>query len=119
MAVTLSLGAAQLASGGDLTQIRDSGQSLKAGPSLYDVNRVAKTDRSNVTIRQQQGETVAVNLADQSILVQIPAARLGEARRNPSLLAPTGAGKRMVACEPVVSILTEVASRLQPGRCVT
>jgi len=25
----------------------------------------------------------------------------------------------MVACEPVVSLLTEIARQLQPGRCVT
>jgi hypothetical protein len=25
----------------------------------------------------------------------------------------------MVACEPVVSVLTDVVNRLQPGRCVT
>jgi hypothetical protein len=24
-----------------------------------------------------------------------------------------------VACEPVVSVLTEIARQLQPGRCVT
>ena len=86
---------------------------------MYDVNRVAKADRSSVAIRQQQGATIAVNLAGQSILMQVPAARLGDARRGPSLLAPAGAAKKMVACEPVVSILTEVANRLQPGRCVT
>ena len=28
-------------------------------------------------------------------------------------------GRRMVACEPVVSVLTEIAKTLQPGRCVT
>jgi hypothetical protein len=27
--------------------------------------------------------------------------------------------KMTVACEPVVSVLTEVAKLLQPGRCVT
>ena len=27
--------------------------------------------------------------------------------------------RQMVACEPVVSVLTEVAKQLQPGRCVT
>jgi hypothetical protein len=28
-------------------------------------------------------------------------------------------GRTAVACEPVVSVLTEVAKLLQPGRCVT
>jgi hypothetical protein len=27
--------------------------------------------------------------------------------------------KATVACEPVVSVLTDIAKRLQPGRCVT
>jgi len=30
-----------------------------------------------------------------------------------------GDRKMTVACEPVVSVLTEVAKLLQPGRCVT
>jgi hypothetical protein len=31
----------------------------------------------------------------------------------------SGDRKNAVACEPVVSVLTEVAKLLQPGRCVT
>ena len=31
----------------------------------------------------------------------------------------SGSRKTAVACEPVVSVLTEVAKLLQPGRCVT
>jgi hypothetical protein len=31
----------------------------------------------------------------------------------------SGGQKTAVACEPVVSVLTEVAKLLQPGRCVT
>ncbi len=27
--------------------------------------------------------------------------------------------RRTIACEPVVSVLTEIAKRLQPGRCIT
>ena len=30
-----------------------------------------------------------------------------------------GRRRKMVACEPVVSVLTEIAKQLQPGRCVT
>jgi hypothetical protein len=36
----------------------------------------------------------------------------------PGLTKP-GDRKLRVACEPVVSTLTEVAKLLQPGRCVT
>jgi hypothetical protein len=63
-------------------------------------------------------------LADTSILVRVPAAK--EARNGssaPSPFAPaattSGSRKMAVACEPVVSVLTEVAKLLQPGRCVT
>jgi hypothetical protein len=35
------------------------------------------------------------------------------------LIIKSGQSKPMVACEPVVSVLTEVAHKLQPGRCVT
>jgi hypothetical protein len=35
-------------------------------------------------------------------------------------LAPTNKPVgRTVACEPVVSVLTEVAKQLPPGRCIT
>jgi hypothetical protein len=115
VAITLSLGAAQLASGGDLTQI-----GLRSGQSVdQDINREAKSDRAAGAPQVQQGETVSVNLVGQSILVRIPREQLGEARRTPSLLKAPGGRKTVVACEPVVSVLTEVARQLQPGRCVT
>ena len=48
-----------------------------------------------------------VPLADANRSLAVPPAKLG------------GARKPMVACEPVVSVLTEVVKQLQPGRCVT
>ena len=56
-------------------------------------------------------------LADTSVLVRVPVAQAS----RPSSFAPswTRSGKRAVACEPVVSVLTEVAKQLEPGRCVT
>jgi hypothetical protein len=112
VAVTMTLGAAF---GGDLTAIGlDSGKVLDQG-----VNRAAKSDRAAAVMPLQQGETVSVNLVGQSILVRIPAAQLGEALRTPSLLKAPVVRKTMIACEPVVSVLTELARQLQPGRCVT
>src|SRR5437879_278937 len=68
-------------------------------------------------------------LSDTSVLVRLPAAKpAGQEARNgppappaPSAPAVTKSGDRKmtVACEPVVSVLTEVAKLLQPGRCVT
>lgn len=60
-------------------------------------------------------------LSDTSVLVRVPVAK--EARNMPPApgVKPSGdRNRRMtVACEPVVSVLTEVAKLLQPGRCVT
>ena len=39
--------------------------------------------------------------------------------RAPSLFNSGDRRKATVACEPMVSVLTEVAKQLQPGRCVT
>jgi hypothetical protein len=55
----------------------------------------------------------------QSPVVQEPVAQ-EEVRNRPAPPARPGATKKMtVACEPPVSVLTEVAKLLQPGRCVT
>jgi hypothetical protein len=68
-----------------------------------------------------QTQTISLrldSLSDTSVLVRVPVA--GEARNSssaPSLIK--SGGKVAVACEPVVSVLTEVAKQLQPGRCVT
>jgi hypothetical protein len=53
-------------------------------------------------------------------VIRIPAVK--ETRNLPPapiLLNKPGDRKLKVACEPVVSTLTEVAKLLQPGRCVT
>jgi hypothetical protein len=110
MAVSLTLGAAQLASGGDLGMSK----SLDQG-----INRGAKSDRAPLSAQLQQGETVLVGQNGQSILMRIPAEQLGDARRGRGPGKMPGLSKTVVACEPVVSILTEVARQLQPGRCVT
>ena len=63
------------------------------------------------------------SLTDTSVLVRVPVAK--EARNLPpapvaTKPAPRKPNRKMaVACEPMVSVLTEVAKLLQPGRCVT
>jgi hypothetical protein len=57
------------------------------------------------------------DLADTSVLLRVP---FTEARNiKPPALLQSRSRKPTVACEPVVSSLTEVAKLLQPGRCVT
>jgi hypothetical protein len=141
--VTLSLisGAAQFALGRDLSlmprnvaqtaRFQDS-QPTPSRPSGVEsraVNRQAKSDKAKPDKTKSdratgpsgvamQSNTISLRLdgfADTSFLVRLPVAQGG------SSLAPAGSGVRkpMIACEPVVSVLTEIARRLEPGSCVT
>lgn len=115
-AVSLTLGAVQYASGHDLALL-----AVKPGDA---VNRVGKADRAAVAAPAARTQTIAFrpgDLPDTSVLVRIPLTKEArDSERVPtSLPLKSGQGKPMVACEPVVSVLTEVARKLQPGRCVT
>ena len=117
LAVSLSFGAAQFASGSDL-------RGQQAAAQEVTVNRQAKADRADVPTVSLKTQTISVGvdgLSDTSVLVRVPVAQTRkEARNTPP--APTVSKQpvaRTVACEPVVSVLTEVAKQLQPGRCVT
>jgi hypothetical protein len=122
LALTLgALGAAQLAFGQDLA---DSFQSFTSGSNNHGVNRAAKTDRGpRVTTTAAPMQTISVQLhglTETSVAVRIPVTQR-DLDTTPIPLVTTSAPPRKpaVACEPVVSILTEVAKQLQPGRCVT
>jgi hypothetical protein len=130
VAVSLTLGAVQFASGSDLISTmrdvstrRDLGQT---GDENY-VNRAAKSDRAAVAgTLAGQSQIISVRLdglSATSIVIRLPAQLREEARNRlpvPGLTKePAYARKSTVACDPVVSVLTEVAKQLQPGRCVT
>ena len=115
LALSATLGAAQFASGHDLT-----GRQLADIASQTGINRTAKSDRAAVKAAPAQARTIALRfdgLADTSVLLRVPVLK-EEARNRPVAPAKPGAIKTTVACEPPVSVLTEVA-KLQPGRCVT
>jgi hypothetical protein len=125
VAVSLTFGAVQFASGRDLvTAGRDVGQNSADENSI---NRAAKSNRADVAgITSGQSQTISVQLdglSATSILIRLPPQFRKEARSrsaNPGLSSETAsARKSMVACEPVVSVLTEIAKQLPPGRCVT
>jgi hypothetical protein len=123
--VSLTFGAIQFASGSDLVK---TGQGVsQSGADENNINRAAKSDRADVAgIPAGQSQTISVRLdglSASSILIRLPA-QFREEARNRSLIPgltkePANARKSTVACEPVVSVLTEVAKRLQPGRCFT
>jgi hypothetical protein len=118
VAVSLTFGAVQLAFGQDL---KNRFRSL-ASASEETVNRSAKADRlARAAASSAATQTVAFRVdrfPTTSILVRVPAKAAsstvpGVIRINDERKAAT------VACEPVVSVLTEIAKSLQPGRCVT
>jgi len=129
-AVTLALGAVQLASGQDLlSHWRSISERPNHIPSHVAtthvasyVNRSDKSDRlADPKIAVVPSRTVALrlnDLANTSVVLRVPPAQARTTKPPPVLLqnhivAPT------LACEPMVSALTEIVRLLQPGRCVT
>ena len=124
LAVTATFDAVQLASGHDLI----GGRQLASTVPAADINRAAKADRAALRAAPGQTETItirSVGLDDTSVVLRVPVAQQ-EVRNPPAAPVKPGATKpdatktkMTVACEPPVSVLTEVAKLLQPGRCVT
>src|SRR5262245_11189366 len=128
LAAAATLGAVQIAAGeaASAANLADRFQALSDPQGAAGINRTAKTDREPKVLAANEGRTVLLkveSLADTSVLVRIPVQK--EARNLPRTPAPAAkpasekAKKMTVACEPVVSVLTEVAKLLQPGKCVT
>jgi hypothetical protein len=131
IAVSLTCGAVQFAAGRDLSRGRQDTVSAPQTAIDININRAAKADRAaRVAESTAPMQTISLRLdalLDTSVLVRVPREAGQEARNGPPALpAPSapavtksGDRKMTVACEPVVSVLTEVAKLLQPGRCVT
>ncbi|GMO35532.1 hypothetical protein TM233_51370 [Bradyrhizobium sp. TM233] len=123
VAVAATLGAVQLASGHDLAD-RWQAVADKADKPSHNVNRTGKADRL-AEIKQAGVPTRTVSmrlndLADTSVLLRVPAVIETGNAKPPVLLNQKKVRNRpTIACEPMVSSLTEVAKLLQPGRCVT
>lgn len=119
-------GAIQYASGNDLRgTLTEADEGIAAATPAPAVNRAAKGDRATLASQIDQGQTLSFRihgLSDTSVLLRLASAP------KASQPVPSSAGtttvdsrprKATVACEPPVSMLTEVARLLQPGRCVT
>jgi len=123
VAIVATLGAVQvqLASGHDLA---DRWQAVADKPG-HDVNRTGKADRlAEIKPGAVSTRTVSMrlnDLADTSVLLRVPAVIETGNAKPPTLLQnqKKARSRPTIACEPMVSSLTEVAKLLQPGRCVT
>jgi hypothetical protein len=119
-AVSVALGAVTFASGSDLVAARQD--IIQTGTGA--INRSAKSDRAD-GVRSAGGRsqtTISVRpegVSGTSIMIRVPAKFREEARNRLPLsgLAKESVDPRKprVACEPVVSVLTEVAKQLQPA----
>jgi hypothetical protein len=124
LAAVTAFGAVQIASVEASPTLADRFQALGEPAGAAGINRTAKGDRDANIPQAQPTRTVLLkvdSLADTSVLLRIPVQK--EARSlapaQPSAKPAAEKSKRIVACEPPVSVLTEVAKLLQPGRCVT
>jgi hypothetical protein len=119
VAIALTLGAVQFASGQDLA----GRQQANAGSTVSTINRDAKADRSaHFVAPAARTRTISLQvngLSDTSVLVRIPAAGIARSGVSAPSLVKSGGSTMAVACEPMVSVLTDVAKQLEPGRCGT
>ncbi|WBL79776.1 hypothetical protein I3J27_04930 [Bradyrhizobium xenonodulans] len=121
----VQVGAVQLAAGHDLADRWQAVADVSGKNVGHNVNRASKADRF-ADIKQAPVPTRTVSmrlndLADTSVLLRVPAVIETGNAKPPALLQnqKQGRNRPTIACEPMVSSLTEVAKLLQPGRCVT
>lgn len=132
IAAALTVAAAPFAMGGELPAwlVRSPVMVTAATPALAgnpvnNVERAGKSDRAPVIRAGVESQTFSIQpsgLNGTSVLVRIvsqkPDRRVNE-KPATQLQPRSKASRPRAACEPVVSMLTEVAKRLEPGRCVT
>ncbi|MCK1732689.1 hypothetical protein IVA79_01670 [Bradyrhizobium sp. 138] len=129
VAIAATLGAVQLASGHDLADrwqaVADTSSHGSNYAPTHNVHRAGKADRlAEIKPAPAPTRTVSMrlnDLADTSVLLRVPAVIETGNAKPPVLLQNQKKvrSKPTIACEPMVSSLTEVAKLLQPGRCVT
>jgi hypothetical protein len=118
-----TLGAVQLAAGRDLAAIQDPPGNSEAVNTFTAINRAAKADRADGAVGSAAPtRTISLRLealADTSVLIRLPVTQVARNNVPAPAAVKSQARKATVACEPPVSVLTEVAKRLEPGRCIT
>jgi hypothetical protein len=125
-AATLALGTVHLEVSANGGRVQQQGQqtAIARSDAVSQVERAGKGDRLTAPSAQGQNLTVSFGLpgADSSVMMRVllPASDQNAAKQKaPAPADRASTGKRMVACEPSVSVLTPVAKLLEPARCVT
>ncbi len=132
IAAALTVAAAPFAMGGELPAwlVRSPAVATATSPAFSNhsidvVERAGKSDRAAITRSSAPSQTFSIQpsgMDGTSVLVRIvnQTAERQANEKPASQILPRGANARpRVACEPVVSMLTEVAKQLAPGRCIT
>ena len=118
----------EIAAGRSIDRLAPDGARALNGSTIAatGINRSAKRARGQVSPRTADGRTITFqhpDLPSTTVAVHIRETA-GATKGRPALKerdrrAPAGKPRQTVACESVVSLLTEVAKQLEAGRCVT
>ena len=115
----------EIASGRSLESIAPNDARLRTGTSLAadGINRLAKGDRAEVSLSSTEGRTITFkhpDLPSTTVAVRLwETVGLAKGRTAPKGVKGPAKAKQAVACEGLVSALTEVAKHLDAGRCIT
>jgi hypothetical protein len=115
----------EIASGQPQDRLAPNDARLQTGTTLaaMAINRGAKGDRGEISSNAAERRTIIFEHPDlQSTTVALRLWETAGAKNRPPSKngkAPSDKPKQAVACEGVVSALTEVAKQLEAGRCVT
>jgi hypothetical protein len=115
----------EVATGNDLFGPRHLVSSQKEDASsdaiAGSVDRTNKQDRLQIPMAGEPAQNFTLSFrlpgaTDSSVMMRVPVRALA---KNLPVAPKTNASKRMIACEPSVSVLTPAAKLLEPARCVT
>lgn len=127
IAASLAFGGVQfgMASDGGLARAVRGDAALRENVShdaVFAVNRAAKADRDAIAPAQVNTVTLSFQLPglkDGSVAMRLSTAEAIRLRPVANTAKATTRRRATLACEPVVSVLTDVAKLLEPGRCIT
>lgn len=117
----------EIASGRALDRVAPDDARLDTGRTFAatTVNRSTKADRQRLSLGAAEGRTITFQHPDHpatTIAVRLWETVGMSSKGSPAAKqrkSPASKPKQAVACESVVSALTEVAKHLEAGRCVT